>query len=218
MTVHSITTSRPLGAILKAPWLTTRRHVMLLLTSLAVLSVSAPPAAQAADAPAAAQPKVEFTTTMGNFVVQLDPARAPKTVANFLDYVKSGFYKGTIFHRVIPGFMVQGGGFTADMKQKPTRAPIALESRNGLRNLRGTIAMARTSDPNSATSQFFVNVADNASLDYPKPDGYGYAVFGKVVSGMDVIDKIVAVPTKNDGPFQNVPVKPIVIESAKLLN
>lgn len=175
------------------------------------------PAAQAADAPTA-QPRVEFTTTLGKFVVQLDPARAPKTVANFLDYVKSGFYKGTIFHRVIPDFMVQGGGFTPDMKQKPSRAPIPLESRNGLHNLRGTIAMARTADPNSATSQFFINVVDNPSLDYPRPDGYGYAVFGKVVSGMDVIDKIVAVPTKNEGPFQNVPVKPVLIEDARLLN
>ena len=196
---------------------TLRQRIAPVIAALSLVSAAALPAAQAADAPAG-QPKVEFVTTMGKFVVQLDPARAPKTVANFLDYVKSGFYKGTIFHRVIPGFMVQGGGFTPDMKQKPTRAPIPLESQNGLRNLRGTIAMARTSDPNSATSQFFVNVADNASLDYPKPDGYGYAVFGKVISGMDVIDKIVAVPTKNDGPFQNVPVKPIVIEDAKVLN
>ncbi len=208
------TPSRPqVSGLLK----TLRQRIAPVIAALSLVSAAALPAAQAADAPAA-QPKVEFVTTMGKFVVQLDPARAPKTVTNFLDYVKSGFYKGTIFHRVIPGFMVQGGGFTSDMKQKPTRAPIPLESQNGLRNLRGTIAMARTSDPNSATSQFFVNVADNASLDYPKPDGYGYAVFGKVISGMDVIDKIVAVPTKNEGPFQNVPVKPIVIEDAKVLN
>lgn len=188
-----------------------------LLAAFGLAVAAALPAAHAAETPAA-PPKVEFVTTMGRFVVQLDPVRAPKTVANFLDYVKSGFYKGTIFHRVIPGFMVQGGGFTADMQQKPTRAPIPLESQNGLRNLKGTIAMARTSDPNSATSQFFINVADNPSLDYPKPDGYGYAVFGKVISGMDVIDKIVAVPTKNVGSYQNVPVRPIVIEDAKLLN
>ena len=188
-----------------------------LLAAFSLLAASALPAAHAAETPAA-QPKVEFVTTMGKFVVQLDPARAPKTVANFLEYVKSGFYKGTIFHRVIPGFMVQGGGFTANMQQKPTRPPIPLESQNGLRNLRGTIAMARTANPNSATAQFFVNVVDNASLDYPKPDGYGYAVFGKVISGMDVIDKIVAVPTQNEGMFQNVPVKPIVIEDAKVLN
>ncbi|MBN2690411.1 MAG: peptidyl-prolyl cis-trans isomerase [Burkholderiaceae bacterium] len=208
------TPSRP---PLSSLWKTLRQHIAPVIAALSLVSAAALPAAQAADAPGA-QPKVEFVTTMGKFVVQLDPARAPKTVTNFLDYVKSGFYKGTIFHRVIPGFMVQGGGFTPDMKQKPTREPIPLESQNGLRNLRGTIAMARTANPNSATSQFFVNVADNASLDYPKPDGYGYAVFGKVISGMDVIDKIVAVPTKNEGPFQNVPVKPIVIEDAKVLN
>ena len=198
-------------------WRAGRQRLALLLAASSLLAASALPATQAAEAPAA-QPKVEFVTTMGKFVVQLDPARAPKTVANFLDYVKGGFYKGTIFHRVIPGFMVQGGGFTATMQQKPTRPPIALESQNGLRNLRGTIAMARTADPNSATAQFFVNVVDNPSLDYPKPDGYGYAVFGKVISGMDVIDKIVAVPTQNEGMFQNVPVKPIVIEDAKVLN
>ncbi len=191
-----------------------RRRLALLALPLCL----AIPAAHAADAKATAQPKVEFVTTLGDFTVQLDPQRAPKTVANFLDYVKSGFYKGTIFHRVIPGFMVQGGGFTADMQQKPTRPPIPLESRNGLRNLRGTIAMARTGDPNSATAQFFINVVDNPSLDYPQPDGNGYAVFGKVVQGMNVIDKIVAQPTKDVGPYQNVPVKPIVIESAKLIN
>jgi len=194
-----------------------RRRAVAVLAAFGVLTAAAGTAAQAAET-AATQPRVEFVTSMGDFVVQLDPARAPKTVANFLDYVKSGFYKGTIFHRVIPGFMVQGGGFTADMQQKPTRPPIPLESQNGLRNLRGTIAMARTADPNSATSQFFINVVDNPSLDYPQPDGHGYAVFGKVVSGMDVIDKIVAVPTKSVGPYQNVPVKPIVIDNAKLLN
>ncbi|MGE0071559.1 MAG: peptidylprolyl isomerase [Thiomonas sp.] len=194
-----------------------RRRATAVLAALGLFACAALPTAQAAQTPAA-QPRVEFVTSMGDFVVQLDPARAPKTVANFLDYVKSGFYKGTIFHRVIPGFMVQGGGFTADMQQKPTRPPIALESQNGLRNLRGTIAMARTADPNSATSQFFINVVDNPSLDYPQPDGHGYAVFGKVVSGMDVIDKIVAVPTKSVGPYQDVPVKPIVIDNAKLLN
>ena len=198
-----------------APIHRARRRLALLLAAPLLLAL---PAAQAAEAAPAAQPKVEFVTTLGKFVVQLDPQRAPRTVANFLDYVKSGFYKGTIFHRVIPGFMVQGGGFTPDMQQKPTRPPIPLESRNGLRNLRGTIAMARTADPNSATAQFFVNVADNPGLDYPQPDGYGYAVFGKVVEGMDVIDKIVAQPTKDAGPYQNVPVKPVVIESAKLIN
>ena len=190
----------------------TRRLAVRTLAAFAVAPLLAGPALAES-----AAPRVEFTTTLGAFVVQLDPQRAPKTVANFLDYVKAGFYKGTIFHRVIPGFMVQGGGFTPDMEQKPTRAPIPLESQNGLRNLRGTIAMARTANPNSATSQFFINVVDNASLDYPKPDGYGYAVFGKIVSGMDVVDKIVAQPTHNVGPYQNVPVKPVVIEAAKLL-
>jgi peptidyl-prolyl cis-trans isomerase A (cyclophilin A) len=197
-------------------WQRVRRRIAYTVAAFGLFACALP-AARAADG-AQAQPRVEFTTTLGRFVVQLDPARAPKTVANFLDYVKSGFYNGTIFHRVIPGFMVQGGGFTPDMEQKPTRAPIPLESQNGLHNLRGTIAMARTADPNSATSQFFINVVDNPSLDYPRPDGYGYAVFGKVVSGMDVIDKIVSVPTKTEGPFQNVPVKPVVIENAKLLN
>ncbi|WP_079416027.1 peptidylprolyl isomerase [Thiomonas intermedia] len=212
--LHPANPTRPVfSRIWRAAW----QRLALALAASSLLAAGTLPAARAAEAPAA-QPKVEFVTTMGKFVVQLDPARAPKTVANFLDYVKSGFYKGTIFHRVIPGFMVQGGGFTANMQQKPTRPPIALESQNGLRNLRGTIAMARTADPNSATAQFFVNVADNPSLDYPKPDGYGYAVFGKVISGMEVIDKIVAVPTQNEGMFQNVPVKPIVIEDAKVLN
>ncbi len=194
------------------------RAARRLAFAAALAFVAAPlfgPVAFAADA--AAQPKVELVTSLGNIVVQLDPQRAPKTVANFLDYVNSGFYKGTIFHRVIPGFMIQGGGFTADMQQKPTRPPIPLESQNGLRNLRGTIAMARTANPNSATSQFFINVANNASLDYPQPDGYGYAVFGKVISGMDVVDKIVAQPTHDVGPYQNVPVKPVVIEAAKVL-
>ena len=177
----------------------------------AMFSIASP--VQAQDAP-----KVKLATSMGDIVVQLDPAKAPKTVENFLTYVKDKHYDGTVFHRVIDGFMIQGGGFTADMVQKPTKAPIPLEASNGLKNDTYTIAMARTGNPNSATSQFFVNVVDNASLDYPKPDGYGYAVFGKVISGMNVIEKIVAVPTKNEGMFQNVPVKPIVIEDAKLLN
>lgn len=197
-------------------WRQLRSGIAYALAALGLIACALP-AARAADS-AQAQPRVEFTTTLGRFVVQLDPARAPKTVANFLDYVKSGFYDGTIFHRVIPGFMVQGGGLTPDMRQKPTRAPIPLESQNGLHNLRGTIAMARTAAPDSATSQFFINVVDNPGLDYPRPDGYGYAVFGKVVSGMDVIDKIVAVPTKTVGPYQNVPVNPVVIENAKLLD
>ncbi len=166
---------------------------------------------------AEAPPRVELVTTMGTIEVQLDSQRAPKTVANFLQYVKDDFYAGTIFHRVIPGFMIQGGGFTTSMQQKPTRPPIPLESKNGLKNLRGTIAMARTSDPNSATSQFFINLVDNASLDYPQPDGHGYAVFGQVIKGMDVVDRIAKVATRDDGPMQNVPGTPVVIKQAILL-
>lgn len=165
---------------------------------------------------ALAGPKVLFKTNQGNFVVELDPEKSPKTVENFISYVNSGFYSGTIFHRVINGFMVQGGGYTKDMKEKPTQAPIPLESRNGLQNLKYTIAMARTGDPNSATSQFFINVRDNSRLDYPSPDGHGYAVFGKVISGMDVIDQIKFAPTTVFKGMSDVPVNPIIIESATL--
>lgn len=155
--------------------------------------------------------KVKLATTMGDIVIELDAAKAPKTVDNFLQYVKSGHYDGTIFHRVIGNFMIQGGGMTSDLKQKATRAPIPLESRNGLVNVRGSVAMARTNDPNSATAQFFINVKDNDFLDAANArDGAGYAVFGKVVSGMDVVDKIKAVPT---GPG-DVPLQPVVIKSA----
>ena len=157
--------------------------------------------------------KVKFATSMGDIVVELDAAKAPKTVANFVTYVKAGHYDGTVFHRVIPTFMIQGGGMTADLKQKPTRAPIPLESKNGLNNVRGSVAMARTNDPNSATAQFFISVKDNAFLDAANsPDGNGYAVFGKVVSGMDVVDKIRAVPT---GPG-DVPQQPVTIKTATL--
>jgi len=149
--------------------------------------------------------------------VQLDAAKAPKTVDNFLQYVKSGQYSGTIFHRVIDGFMVQGGGMTPDMREKPTRAPIPLESRNGLTNVRGTIAMARTSVPDSATAQFFINLKDNAFLDAARsPDGNGYAVFGKVVEGMDVVDKIRKVQTGSKGMHQDVPVEPVIIKQATI--
>ena len=167
-------------------------------------------------APAHAQtaPKVKLTTSLGDIVVQLDPAKAPKTVENFLAYVNDKHYDGTVFHRVIDGFMIQGGGFTADMQQKPTKAPIALEAKNGLKNDTYTIAMARTGNPNSATSQFFINVKDNAMLNAPSPDGHGYAVFGKVVEGTAVVDKIKAVATGNKGPYQNVPTTPIFIISA----
>ena len=157
--------------------------------------------------------KVKLATSEGDIVVQLDAAKAPKTVKNFVDYVKAGHYNGTVFHRVINNFMIQGGGMTADLKEKPTRPPIPLEARNGLNNDRGTIAMARTPDPNSATAQFFINVKDNNFLNAAQSqDGNGYAVFGKVISGMEVVDKIRAVPT---GPG-DVPVKPVTIKKATL--
>jgi peptidyl-prolyl cis-trans isomerase A (cyclophilin A) len=161
-------------------------------------------------------PRVRLSTSQGDIVLELNPAKAPKTVENFLQYVADQHYDGTVFHRVIDGFMIQGGGFTADLQQKPTRAPVALEAGNGLKNDRGTIAMARTSNPNSATSQFFINVVNNDNLNAPKPDGYGYTVFGRVVSGIEVVDKIRAVPTGNRGMFQNVPQTPITILKATL--
>jgi peptidyl-prolyl cis-trans isomerase A (cyclophilin A) len=169
-----------------------------------------------------AGPKVEFKTTMGNFVVELDDVKAPKTTANFLNYVKSGFYNGTIFHRVIDGFMIQGGGFTADLNQKPTEAPVVSEAQNGLKNNRYTIAMARTSDPDSATSQFFINVNDNAALDFPNAMGNGYTVFGKVISGTQTIDAIRKIPTMvapapRMGRMADVPSKTVTIESATIL-
>jgi peptidyl-prolyl cis-trans isomerase A (cyclophilin A) len=157
--------------------------------------------------------QVKFQTSLGDFTVEVYPDKAPKTVENFLQYVKDKFYNGTIFHRVIGNFMVQGGGFTADMNQKPTRDPVPLEAKNGLKNDRGTIAMARTSNPNSATAQFFVNVVDNNGLNAPSPDGYGYTVFGKVIAGMDTIDKIRAMPTGR----QDVPNTTILINSATLV-
>ena len=160
--------------------------------------------------------KVQLTTSMGNITLTLNDELAPKSTENFLDYVRSGHYDGTIFHRVIANFMVQGGGMTAGMKQKPTKAPIDNEADNGLPNSRGTVAMARTSDPHSATSQFFINVVNNPMLNAPSPDGFGYAVFGRVVSGMDVVDKIRAVSTGNKGPHQNVPNTPVTILKATL--
>lgn len=163
--------------------------------------------------------KVRLATTEGDMVLELDRARAPQTVDNFIAYVRSGHFDGTIFHRVIPGFMIQGGGFTPDMTQKPTRPPIPLESRNGLSNARGTVAMARTVVPNSATAQFFINARDNDFLDAAKSrDGNGYAVFGKVAAGMDVLDKIQSVPTGTKGPHQNVPNTPVIITKATLEN
>jgi peptidyl-prolyl cis-trans isomerase A (cyclophilin A) len=159
-------------------------------------------------------PRVKLSTSAGDIVVELDPDKAPKTVENFLQYVNDKHYDGTVFHRVIDGFMIQGGGFTADLKQKPTRAPIPLEAKNGLKNEKYTIAMARTSDPNSATSQFFINVKDNPNLDAPNPDGHGYTVFGKVVSGADVVDKIRTARTGVKDGMQDVPLDPIIIQSA----
>lgn len=170
---------------------------------------------------AQAAPKVRFATSAGDFVVELSPDKAPKTVENFLQYVKDKHYDGTVFHRVINNFMVQGGGFDASYRQKPTRAPVVHEGRQayekGLRNVTGTLAMARTNDPQSASAQFFINVKDNAFLD-PSPQGYGYTVFGKVVSGMDVVNAIQAVPTGRGGPFgSDVPQTPILINSATLV-
>jgi len=156
-------------------------------------------------------------TNFGDITLELDSAKAPKTVANFVEYVKSGHYNGTIFHRVINNFMIQGGGFDKNMKQKPTNAPIPNEAKNGLKNVTGSIAMARTSDPHSASAQFFINVKDNDFLNYPGQDGWGYAVFGKVTKGMDVVDKIKVVKTGNSGGMGDVPVEPVIIESAEVV-
>ena len=168
---------------------------------------------------AQAATRVEFQTTQGNFIVELYPEKAPKTVANFLQYVKDGFYENTIFHRVINRFMIQGGGFERDLTEKSTRAPIPNESSNGLLNEVGTIAMARTMDPDSATAQFFINTNDNQFLNFtsPDPEQIGYCVFGKVLSGMEVIQKIGVSATGNIGRNSDVPIKPITIKSVKLL-
>jgi cyclophilin family peptidyl-prolyl cis-trans isomerase len=180
---------------------------------LAIMAVSA----WAFGAPG--KPRVQLETTKGNIVLELDSAKAPKTVANFLNYVNKGSYDGTIFHRVIKKFMVQGGGFTSDMQQKPTDAPIANEADNGLKNLRGTIAMARTAVPNSATSQFFINTVDNAFLDFKSKtdEGWGYCVFGKVVEGMSVVDEIEKVPTTTKGMYSDVPTTPVIIKRAMVV-
>jgi len=175
----------------------------------------------AAQAVAADKPEqatmVRMQTNLGTIVLQLDADKAPKSVENFLRYVKEGFFDGTIFHRVIDNFMIQGGGFTADYKQKDTHEPVQNEAKNGLKNLRGTIAMARTSAPHSATAQFFINIKDNAFLDAPGHDGWGYAVFGKVVEGMDVVDKIKGLKTGSGGPFPtDVPQQQVIIEKVTL--
>jgi len=182
------------------------RRTALIATAALVLSS---PTVRAQGAP-----RVKLTTSAGDIVLELAPDKAPKTVANFLQYVRDKHYDGTVFHRVIGNFMIQGGGFTAELQQKPTRAPVPLEASNGLKNDRGTVAMARTGDPNSATAQFFINVKDNDMLNAPNPDGHGYTVFGKVVSGMDVVDKIRNTRTGNKSGMQDVPVEPITIVSA----
>jgi peptidyl-prolyl cis-trans isomerase A (cyclophilin A) len=162
-------------------------------------------------------PRVTLETSLGRIVLELDPQRAPVTVANFIQYVQDGHYDGTVFHRVIPNFMIQGGGFSADMRQKPTRAPIELESRNGLSNTVGTVAMARTNVPNSATAQFFINVSNNTFLDQANsPDRHGYAVFGRVVGGMDVVERIRTVPTTRRNMHTDVPATPVTIIKATL--
>ncbi len=199
-----VTNTRTAGAL-------SRRTALLLAASLAgSIAFSSSVWAQSA-------PRVKLATSAGDIVVELDQAKAPKTVDNFLQYVKEKHYDGTVFHRVIDGFMVQGGGFTANMQQKPTRAPIALEAANGLKNDKYTIAMARTGNPDSATSQFFINVKDNAMLNAPNPDGHGYTVFGKVVAGTEVVDKIRAARTGTKGGMENVPLDTITIQSASIV-
>jgi peptidyl-prolyl cis-trans isomerase A (cyclophilin A) len=186
------------------------KKIVLVLT----LSLLFCAAALAGDAK---NPLVLMDTSLGKIKIELFAKEAPVTVKNFLEYVNEGFYNGTIFHRVINGFMIQGGGFTADMRQKQTRAPIRNEADNGLKNDRGTIAMARTNNPDSATAQFFINVVDNGGLNRPRPDGFGYAVFGRVVDGMDVVDKIKAVQTGIRMGMGDVPETPVVIKSVKVV-
>jgi cyclophilin family peptidyl-prolyl cis-trans isomerase len=187
---------------------TMERRIAFLMISLVYLLTSS--------AFAVENPRVTMETSLGNITLELYPDKAPSTVANFLSYVDEGFYNGTIFHRVIRGFMIQGGGFTESMKEKPTRAPITNEADNGLKNERGTIAMARTPDPNSATAQFFINAKDNTFLNFKNksPEGYGYCVFGKVTKGLDVVDAIEKTPTTTKGFYQDVPAKPVVIKKA----
>ncbi len=189
--------------------------------SVKTVSVAAIVAASlsAGAADAAQPPKVKFETTSGTIVVELNPQAAPKTVANFLQYVKDGHYNGTIFHRVINGFMIQGGGFAKEMNEKPTRPPVVNEADNGLKNEIGTVAMARTGDPNSATAQFFINTVNNVGLNFRSKDieGWGYCVFGKVVGGMNVVKAIESVPTGDMGMFQNVPTTPVEITRASVI-
>jgi len=196
----------------------------LTLAALLPTTAGAQPAAQSTSTSKgitsmSTNPRVKLQTNQGEMIITLDAAKAPKTVENFLTYVKEGFYNGTIFHRVIDGFMIQGGGFEPGMKQKPTHAPIENEANNGLKNDKYTLAMARTSDPHSATAQFFINVADNDFLNFTAPtsNGWGYAVFGKVTEGTEVVDKIKGVKTGNSGFHQNVPAEDVVIEKAEIV-
>ena len=184
-----------------------------ILRGLTALLLSLFLASASYQALAAGNPRIALKTNVGEIVLELYPEKAPKSVANFIQYVKDGHYNGTIFHRVIGNFMIQGGGFDRDLQQKPTRAPIKNEAANGLKNNTYTVAMARTSDPHSASAQFFINVKDNRFLDYPGQDGWGYAVFGKVIKGTDVVDRIKQVPTGR----QDVPLTPVVIESAAVI-
>jgi peptidyl-prolyl cis-trans isomerase A (cyclophilin A) len=180
----------------------------ILLAILAALTISLPAWS--------ANPTVEMKTNFGTITIELYQDKAPKTVANFIQYVKDGFYSGTVFHRVIDGFMIQGGGFDLGMNQKATRAAVENEAKNGLKNQIGTLAMARTGNPHSATAQFFINLVNNDGLDYPGQDGWGYCVFGKVTQGMDVVNKISKVATGSVRGFQDVPARPVLIESVKL--
>ena len=190
-----------------------RRCALALVASIgaALLIPAVGFAASSAD-----MPHVVLKTNMGNITLELDAKKAPESVGNFLKYVKNGHYNGTIFHRVIDGFMIQGGGFDKNMVQKPTDAPIKNEGRNGLKNTPYSVAMARTSNPDSATAQFFINVNDNGALDYPSRDGYGYAVFGRVIAGGDVVDKIRKVPTTSVSGYQDVPSTPVIIEKVSI--
>ena len=192
-------------------------NVLFASMVVAVAQMGAPATQPAQPAGAGAGPVVVLETSLGAITIQLKQDKAPITVENFVKYVNEKHYDGTIFHRVIPDFMVQGGGMDASMTEKATRPPIRNEAKNGLRNLRGTIAMARTNAPDSAKAQFFINVKNNAALDYGV-GGAGYAVFGEVTSGMDVVDRIVAVPTGNKGGHQNVPIEPVVLKTARVVS
>ena len=194
----------------------TARSIISTIAALALGSISATSSTARADEPE--RPQVTFETSHGTFVLELDRSAAPETIENFLDYVRDGFYEGTIFHRVIAGFMIQGGGFTPEFKQLQTREPIRNEADRGSANARGSIAMARTSDPHSATAQFFINIADNDFLNHRgrTPQGWGYAVFGRVVEGMDSVDRIAAVKTGSRGMFQDVPQDTVVIQKTRI--